>query len=627
MEGAFIATANSYQTAVLDFVRRGAGHGIVEATAGSGKTTTLVMVAQLLVSELLEPHARACFLAFNRSTAAELRTRLPPEVEAQTIHSLGRQILADARRGEPQLEPEKYRRIALQLLVGNGADATAASDTQELAAHLAELFGFARLKLSDLSDSGALHALRRRYGLAAPRPPAGLSTLYELLPAMHEAGRVAASVDFTDMLYLPWRLSLPAPRLAFLCVDEAQDLSPLALGLVLRLIDGGARALFVGDPYQAIYEFAGADARSLRRIERLTAATLLPLSVSFRCPTSHVVLARRFSPEMKPAAAADRGVVSVLSASGLAQAASSGDLIMARTNAPLPALALDLAAAGKPVRILGHDLVTPAKELAAALFSPATAPEESAEHEAVSETLLGHDSEARLERSAESERLRLENELLTSEQLPGELERSRLTHATLRLALRVRAGGQSGRTVGELTAVLERLFDPTTEHVLLATCHKAKGREAARAFLLYPELLGVTESLDDAGASAADDSALAEANVLFVALTRAKRELVLVEAEAGAIAARLEAAGDELAAAERAAAERAANADHEQAYDLGRRWNDVLRLALIMSKAAGKTGISSRHGKTRRVQERRRQTGGRGRRVDRRRDRQGGDNR
>src|SRR5690606_16819010 len=114
------------------------------------------------------------------------------------------------------------------------------------AAHLETLFDFARLELTDLGDLGALTTLRRRYDLPAPRPEAELASLHALLPAMQDAGSKAKTVDFTDMLYLPWRLSLPTPRFAFLCVDEAQDLSPLALGLVLKLIEAGARALFVG---------------------------------------------------------------------------------------------------------------------------------------------------------------------------------------------------------------------------------------------------------------------------------------------------------------------------------------------------------------------------------------------
>src|SRR5690606_32464673 len=110
---------------------------------------------------------------------------------------------------------------------------------------------------------------------------------------------------------------------------------------------------------------------------------------------------------------------------------------------------------GTPVRILGHDLVSPAKELAAALFaheppgSSREGPLEVAQavvtrgatkddvaiSDPAGETVLERDCEARLESSAEEERMRLESELLTSDQLPEELERSRLTHATLGLGL------------------------------------------------------------------------------------------------------------------------------------------------------------------------------------------------
>src|SRR5690606_5107406 len=130
--------------------------------------------------------------------------------------------------------------------------------------------------------------------------------------------------------------------------------------------------------------------------------------------------ARRLSPDMLPAPGAARGLVAVAALERLPRLAQPGDLVMARTNAPLPSLALELVAAGLPVRILGHDLVGQAKELSRVLF-PDTLP-------ATPEVLVAS--------SAESERLRLEDELLTSDDLPSELERSRNAHAALLLALR-----------------------------------------------------------------------------------------------------------------------------------------------------------------------------------------------
>src|SRR5690606_25115662 len=129
--------ANPYQEAVLTFVRRAGGHGVVEATAGSGKTTTLVMVARALVEELGVPPQRVAFLAFNRSAAAELRSRLPVGVVALTLHALGLRVLGDAGV-EVTVAEDKYERLAMGL----------AGAPPEASAALSELARFARLELS-----------------------------------------------------------------------------------------------------------------------------------------------------------------------------------------------------------------------------------------------------------------------------------------------------------------------------------------------------------------------------------------------------------------------------------------------------------------------------------------------
>jgi len=588
---------NEHQQAVLDFVRRGSGHAVVEATAGSGKTTTLVMVARLLVDEIVADGQRAAFLAFNRSTAAELRARLPPQVEAVTLHSLGRQVLAHAWGAEGlELEPDKYLRLAREIVASRsaglleGPSRSTGASVEHLASYLAGLYGFARLEMTELTGPDAVSSLRARYDLVPPLPQARLPALEELLVPLARAGERAGTIDYTDMIHLPVALRLEVPEFSFICVDEAQDLSRLALGLIERLIGAGARALFVGDPHQAIYAFAGADAGSLARIERATGATRLPLSVSFRCPSKHVVLARRFSPEMRPAGGAPPGAVALLPLERLPREVRAGDMVMARTNAPLPAVALRLAEAGLRVRVLGHDLVGPASEIVTALA-----------------TGLDHDHpESAVLASAEAERRRLEDELLTSERLPEELERSRQAHAALQLALRFvrRSGRDPGANAVE--AELQRRLAPQDEFVLLSTIHKAKGREADRTFLLFPETLGVGgsavpmappdaalrtegaapgivdaehETLLSTSGLAGDDEA--EANVLFVALTRAKLVLTLVERETGALAERL------------------ASEVQGGPGGLGSRWNDVLRLASVMSEARQRRGLSSGHGKTR----------------------------
>ena len=58
------STPSSHQEAIFRFMEEGTGHGVIMATAGSGKSTTMVEVAHRLPK-----NTRACFLAFNTSAA------------------------------------------------------------------------------------------------------------------------------------------------------------------------------------------------------------------------------------------------------------------------------------------------------------------------------------------------------------------------------------------------------------------------------------------------------------------------------------------------------------------------------------------------------------------------------
>ncbi len=557
-----IASPSAHQRAVFEHVERSNANAVVMATAGSGKTTTLVEVARRL-----PPGSRACFLAFNRSTAAELRSRLPSSVHATTIHALGRAALVKnypAAASTP-VDHGKYVRLAQAVVrdlhpEGGGALASGLAD------HVAKIGNFARLELTDPQDLAAVAELLPRYGIECPVAPAEQRGLHALLAPVMRAGATAASsgsVDLTDMVYLTVTQALPLAHYDFVCLDEAQDLSRMTLALVLRLVEGGARALFVGDPRQAIYAFAGADLRSLERMARKTNATVLPLSVSYRCPTRHVALARRFAPEMDAAPAAGLGSVRLLPEARIVRAARPGDLVMARVNAPLLATALTLAEAGMPVTVLGEGLEAELLDLARRVFPgqaqlPAAALNDVRRH-------------------ARSEARRLELEFMSSPRLAVLTSRNGDIHRALALVIEAALNEPPAKPLdalrslwrGEVVAfsqlerLTSRLLAPSsvTDGVVFSTIHKAKGREAERVFLLRPEELGI------GGADESDDAV--EGNVLFVALTRAKRELVLVERRAGAVAERLR-----------------AHASRPASNQLERDWDEVLRLALVMARAA-----------------------------------------
>jgi DNA helicase II / ATP-dependent DNA helicase PcrA len=96
-------------------------------------------------------------------------------------------------------------------------------------------------------------------------------------------------IDYTDMIYLPtvayefWQYGWFEPC-QYALIDECQDLNPCQLEMTMNL---AKRLLYVGDPRQSIYGFAGAGINSYYDLKDYLNPVELPLSVCYRCPTSH----------------------------------------------------------------------------------------------------------------------------------------------------------------------------------------------------------------------------------------------------------------------------------------------------------------------------------------------------
>ena len=103
--------------------------------------------------------------------------------------------------------------------------------------------------------------------------------------------------DLTDLIYAPVYVSQNKGfshkfKFDLIIVDECQDLSRCQLELIKLCSHDKTRYLFVGDPRQAIYGFAGADCNSFDVIKTNLNCVYYPLSVNYRCPKSVLNLAK-----------------------------------------------------------------------------------------------------------------------------------------------------------------------------------------------------------------------------------------------------------------------------------------------------------------------------------------------
>jgi DNA helicase II / ATP-dependent DNA helicase PcrA len=508
-----------YQRRILEFVRSGTGHGVVRATAGAGKTTTLVQVASSLPADL-----RVCFLAFAKDAAKELRQRLPRGVEAMTVHKLGLRTLACHLRGrgvkQLEVDASKYRALVRAELADVKMGYAVSEETLwECEEYLMDLVHYARLNLTDTKDPEEVRALAVRYNFTPPYHLELEDEMHERLRIVLRKGMAQALtrsllrgsgtgklglIDFTDMIYLPYILKMEPTLYDFVCVDEAQDYSALALKFTMRLVGEGGRLLFVGDPRQSIFGFAGADTDALDRIVRHTQATVLPLSITYRCPRAHVELARLVAPEIEASPHAQKGRIFWIKDDMLEKWVYEGDMIICRNNAPLVGTCLRLVRSGKRAYVKGRDLAKQLQTVSRKVF------------------VGGFDNYyGKLDRFAREEELRLRKALRGQANTDTVVAR-RLDLIDCLYYLVEDLVESTLPSLEKLEALIHKTFGEEGPAVMLSTVHRAKGKEANRVVILYPELMPAVYARTS-------EAVRGEACVQFVALTRARHDLVFVE--------------------------------------------------------------------------------------------------
>jgi superfamily I DNA/RNA helicase len=186
------------------------------------------------------------------------------------------------------------------------------------------------------------------------------TTMDELVDRAYEVIELSRlnldTIDFDDQLYLPIYLDLPFKQYDWVLGDEWQDANDVRRIIMKRMIKEGGRGIAVGDRQQSIFGFTGADTQSLPRFAEEFAATILPLSVSWRCPKKVVESIQHISPLIKAAPGAKEGVVEDISMEDYRTSVRAGDAILCRLNAPLMREAMAFIRAGRKAKIEGRDI-------------------------------------------------------------------------------------------------------------------------------------------------------------------------------------------------------------------------------------------------------------------------------
>ena len=273
------------QQAILDAFRDGKDIA-VQALAGTGKTTTLVLLARALMER--SPETRIVYTAFNADIVADARRgRFGRNVTASTMHSLAWQALLQTGYAAKVEHADKGARWPEQWAEVLGipevpADGTGTGPVAADAVAREVIATVRKFRESADDEPGRQHlpghmggpvssSLGKTVLSCARKAWADISNTGNA--KLLAAGR-ALRVDHDDYLKV-WALSRPRIDAGVIFFDEAQDVNAVMRRVIL---DQPAQTVVVGDSHQSIYGFRGA----IDALKDWPADIVLPLTQSWR---------------------------------------------------------------------------------------------------------------------------------------------------------------------------------------------------------------------------------------------------------------------------------------------------------------------------------------------------------
>ncbi len=274
--------------------------------AGTGKTTELLRLMDGVVERLHDPHLIG-FVSFTRAARREASSRAadrfglkPTELENagwfRTLHSVcyrclgvGKELVTGNKADRQWIQESLQEDIDGKPtgLDQDLADPFAGNDTE--AGKALAIWDAARNRLQPYDETWAI---ADEFSNNVP----DLTFCRQIVERYEQAKRLDGRMDFTDLLarFAGWSITIDGadrcdpdgepPDLPVWFFDEQQDASPLLHSVCERLVSTPECqwGYVVGDPFQSIYGWCGADPKCF--LEGWPAVKRRVMPKSFRCP-------------------------------------------------------------------------------------------------------------------------------------------------------------------------------------------------------------------------------------------------------------------------------------------------------------------------------------------------------
>lgn len=489
---------NEYQEKIFDWVLHGNGNAVVKALAGTGKTSTAIACMSLI-----QKSQKCIFLAFNKTTADEINTRMGNKC-ASTVHSLGYAIIRRNIGGSVILNNHKYDSY-LKRNIGSLSEAFSAkrlkpSQKERYVQNISDLIHFSRCNLCQTAYE--IRIITEKYGIRT------LLDEPEVVEKCLMWGKENnKEVDFDDMVWLPNELSLDPRGLQYdwIIFDEGQDASKSAIQLFLKCLKRGGRFMILGDENQQIYMFSGADPDAFKFMCEYPNTSMFDLPITYRCAREIVKAAKSYAPNLIARKNAPKGKILHDCKRNMFK---DGDMVLCRTNAPLIKLYTELINNNVQCYINGKDIgmnlvrlldKTREDKISVDLSSKGVIP--SLYKEMFRDTYA-----IMMKYGITKDDAFMDNRIMEQYDMITNI-------------ISLSNGIDSKK---ELIDKITGIFSGSTKGIMLSTIHKAKGMEADNVYIACPSTIPSKKAK-------LDWEIKQEENLLYVAITRAKRILGFVD--------------------------------------------------------------------------------------------------
>lgn len=480
------------QEAFFQWIEKSSGSCVLEAVAGSGKTTTLIEALKLMQGTIF-------FGAYNKKIAEEIKEKAPKKagLNVSTMHAAG---FAAWRKVAPRvvIDSNKCRNIYRMTYQSE--------EMKPLEGAILALVSYAKQAALGLNGSAADDSkwfdLIDHFNVdCLEKDELVVRSAKKILEI--SVANDTKIIDFDDMIFSPLVHNVKVQEYDWVLIDEAQDTNASRRALALSMLKRGGRLVAVGDRHQAIYGFTGADADALDLIAAAVSAVQMPLTVTYRCPKLVVAEAQKYVSHIIAHETAPQGEV-IQFKGDITKSAKPGDAILCRFNAPIIELVYKFIGNGVAAKVEGREIGTSMKTLVNRW-----------------KVRSFYDLIERLNNYKERETSKLRAKEKESQAVAVEDKVNCLKVIIKRVeGIDPKCSNPASRICQEIDSIFDD--NVNAKCVLLSTIHKSKGREWDNVYFLQT---GPSKW------ARMDWELEQEQNLLYVAVTRSKSVLYMAQAK------------------------------------------------------------------------------------------------